>query len=427
MFDRVELRVRAGDGGDGAISFRREKFVPYGGPDGGDGGVGGSVLIRAEGSLDNLLRYRHKRFFRASRGKNGGGGRKHGKNGEDIVLGVPPGTFVSCRSGDNDEEFLADLEKAGDEVVVARGGRGGRGNVHYASSTNQAPHIAQRGEAGEERAILLEMRMIADVGIIGYPNVGKSTLLAAASAARPKIDSYPFTTIEPVLGVVEVGNDRFIMAEIPGLIEGAHLGRGLGHDFLQHIMRTIIIVHLVSGESESPVDDMKRVNEELSLFDTSLVGKTQVVALNKIDLPGVQDRLSEIKGEIEGAGIKALFISAATGQGVRELMAEAARVLKAATVDEGRKEPARKVFRPKPRDADIKVSKIDDVYVLSVPELERIITRSGASASELRWQFNSQLARLGVDRALEKAGAKTGSKIRCGEMEWEWSLPGSEK
>jgi GTP-binding protein len=427
MFDKVELKVRAGDGGDGAISFRREKFVPYGGPDGGDGGSGGSVIVRAEVSMDSLLRYRHKRVFRAIRGKNGGGGRKHGRNGEELVLGVPPGTLVSCRSGDNDDEFLADLEKAGDEVVVAVGGRGGRGNVHYASSTNQAPHIAQRGEAGEEKAILLEMRMIADVGIIGYPNVGKSTLLAAASAARPKIDSYPFTTIEPVLGVVEVGNDRFIMAEIPGLIEGAHLGRGLGHDFLQHIMRTKIIVHVISGESESPIEDMKRVNEELLLFDTALAVKPQVVALNKIDLPGVQARMTEIKRELDDAGAKALFISAATGQGVQELMAETARVLKAATLDEGRKEPASKVFRPKPRDAGIKVSKIDDVYVLSVPELERIITGSGASASELRWQFNSQLARLGVDRALEKAGAKTGSKIRCGEMEWEWSLPGKEK
>jgi GTP-binding protein len=427
MFDRVELRVRAGDGGDGAISFRREKFVPYGGPDGGDGGVGGSVIVRAEGSIGSLLRYRRKRVFHTSHGKNGGGGRRHGRNGEDLVLGVPPGTVVSCGSGEKDVEFLADLENASDEVIVVRGGRGGWGNVHYASSTNQAPRIAQRGEAGEERTILLEMRMIADVGIIGYPNVGKSTLLTAASAARPKIDSYPFTTIEPVLGVVEVGTERFIMAEIPGLIEGAHLGKGLGHDFLQHIMRTKIIIHLISGESESPVEDMKNVNKELSLFDPALAEKPQVVALNKIDLPGVRERLSEIKRELEGAGIKALLISAATGQGVRELMAEAARALKAATLDEGRKEPARKVFRPKPRDAGIKVSKIDDIYVLSIPELERMIAGSGASPYELRWQYNSQLARLGVDRALEKAGAKTGSKIRCGEIEWEWSLPGKEK
>jgi len=340
------------------------------------------------------------------------------------VLGVPPGTLVSCKSGDNTVEFLADLEKAGDGVVVARGSRGGWGNAHYASSTNQAPRIAQRGETGEERTILLEMRLIADVGIIGYPNVGKSTLLAAASAARPKIDSYPFTTIEPVLGVVEVGEHRFIVAEIPGLIEGAHLGRGLGHDFLQHIMRTKIIIHLISGNSESPVEDMKRVNEELSLFDPALAWKPQVVALNKIDLSEVQDRLDKIKSELGGAGINALFISAATGKGVRELMMEAARVLRVATVAEGRKEPARKVFRPKPRDAGITVSKIDDVYVLSVPELERMVAGAGASTTELRWQFNIQLARLGVDRALEKAGARMGSKIRCGEMEWEWSFPG---
>jgi len=347
MFDRVELRVRAGDGGDGAISFRREKFVPYGGPDGGNGGVGGSVIVRAEGSLDSLLRYRHKRVFRASRGINGGGGRKHGRNGEDLVLGVPPGTIVSCRSGDNDVEFLADLEKSGDEVVVARGGRGGWGNVHYASSTNQAPRIAQRGEVGEERAIRLEMRMIADVGIIGYPNVGKSTLLAAVSAARPKIASYPFTTREPVLGMVEVGLQSFVLAEIPGLIDGAHLGKGLGHDFLRHVVRTRVLIHLIDGSSSSPAEDMAQVNTELSLFDSALAKKPQLVVVNKIDLPQVKARLDEIRESFAAVGTKALFVSAATGEGIPELMTETMKILQSAPKPEAGKR--RKVFRPQPR------------------------------------------------------------------------------
>ncbi len=333
---------------------------------------------------------------------------------------VPTGTVVSHKMAVGADTFIADLEQGGDEVVIARGGKGGWGNTHFASSTNQAPHIAQRGEPGQEHSILLEMRLIADVGVIGYPNVGKSTLLAAASAARPKIDSYPFTTIEPVLGVVEVGQHSFVMAEIPGLIEGAHLGKGLGHGFLRHILRTKILIHIISGSSASPVEDMLRVNEELALFDSALAKKAQVVALNKIDLPEVQSRLAGIKDALSGAGIKAFCISAATGQGVSELMSEAMRLLKAvATTEKGVRLP-KKVFRPQPRDAGIKVRKEGDEFVLSVPELERLVAGAGVSPSELRWQLKSQLDRLGVNKALEKAGIKPGDKIRCGNLEWEW-------
>ncbi len=420
MFDRVEIMVKAGSGGNGAISFRREKFVPFGGPDGGDGGNGGSILVRADESVDSLRKFRHKKIYRAENGRNGGGNRKHGRSGGDLVMMVPCGTVVSNKTVVIDEVFIADLERDGDVAVVARGGRGGMGNIHFASSTNQAPHISQRGEPGEERSILLEMRLIADVGVIGYPNVGKSTLLASASAARPKVDSYPFTTIEPILGVVEVGRESFVMAEIPGLIEGAHLGRGLGHDFLRHILRTKILIHLISGSSASPVEDMMRVNEELALFDSSLSQKLQIVALNKIDLPEVSSRLEGIRNTLNSAGIKAFYISAATGQGVSELMSEAMRVLKEASTETVSIRLPKKVFRPQPRDAGIQVRKVGGEFVLSVPELERMVAGVGVSPAELRWQLDSQLARLGINKALEKAGVKPGDKIRCGELEWEW-------
>ncbi len=420
MFDKVEIRVRAGNGGNGAVGFRHEKFVPYGGPDGGDGGSGGDVIIRAGGDVDSLRRYHRNKLYRAENGGNGGGSRKHGRNGKDLILVVPAGTIVMYDSEDCADIILADLEKAGDEVIATVGGRGGWGNIHYVSSINQAPHIAQRGENGVETAIRLEMRLIADVGVIGYPNAGKSTLLAEASAAKPKVASYPFTTIEPVLGVVEIGLESFVLAEIPGLIEGAHRGRGLGHEFLRHAMRTKMILHLIDGGSESPVDDMMRVNEELVLFDTGLAQKPQITALNKIDLPDVQERLAGIKKELVGAGIKAHYISAATGQGVPELMAEALGILNAQTAGEEIAEEPVKLFRPQPRQSPFSVSKIGEEYVISAPDLERIFAGVGATAADLRGQLNHQLKRLGVNKTLEKAGVKPGDKIRCGELTWEW-------
>ncbi len=293
------------------------------------------------------------------------------------------------------------------------------GNIHFATSTNQAPQIAQRGEPGEESAIILEMRLIADVGIIGYPNVGKSTLLAAASAAKPKIASYPFTTLEPVLGVVEVGDESFTLAEIPGLIEGAHLGRGLGHDFLRHAMRTKILIHLIDAGSSSPVEDMVRVNTELSLFDPTLALKPQLVVLNKIDLPGVQERLAEIKDAFGCAAIKPLFIAAATGRGVPELMAQAMKMLNKIAAEKEATEVPGKVFRPRPR-VSVSVHREGDTFILSAPELERIVTRGGVAGPEVRWQLKRQFARLGVNKALEKAGVKPGDRVRCGNLEWEW-------
>ncbi len=428
MFDRAQIRVKAGDGGDGAVAFHREKFIPYGGPDGGDGGNGGDVIIRASDNEDSLRKYRQNRLHRAESGRAGSGNNKHGKDGQHLMLTVPTGTIVTFFE-DNEKIFIADLGRPGEEAVVAKGGRGGWGNTHYKSSTNQAPKIAQRGETGEEKTVLLDMRLIADAGIIGYPNAGKSTLLAAASAAKPKVADYPFTTLEPVLGVVEIGIESFILAEIPGLIAGAHLGRGLGHDFLRHAMRTKILIHLLNGTAASPIDDMLKVNEELALYDTALASKPQIVVINKIDLPEVRERLAGIKSELVGAGIKAYDISAATGQGVDALMKEALEVLKVEAAGEKvlTDKMSIKVFKPQPREARVKVNRVGKEFVVSAPGLERIKGGPGVSPNELRWQLNYQFKRLGIDKALEKAGVKKGDKVRCGELTWEWTSPGREE
>ena len=418
MFDNAEIRVKAGNGGNGAIGFRREKYIPLGGPDGGNGGRGGNVVIRATDNVDSLRRYRQRRLHSAEDGGKGSGSNKHGKDGEDLVISVPAGTIVSAEQ-DGTLALIADLQKQGDEAVVARGGRGGLGNRHYVSSTNQSPRIAQRGEEGEEKSIRLEMRLIADAGIIGYPNAGKSTLLAAASAAKPKIASYPFTTLEPVLGVVEIGLESFVLAEIPGLIEGAHLGRGLGHDFLRHAMRTKVLIHLISGESASPVKDIMTLNNELALFDTGLAQKPQIVVLNKIDLDEVKQRRGAIEEEFEDAGIKAHYISAATGRGVPALMKETLKVLKSIAGAEVEKKPL-KVFRPQPRESGVKVTRQGEEFVISAPGLERIMGGVGVTDNELRWQLNYLLKKMGVNSVLEKMGAQPGDKIRCGDMTWEW-------
>ncbi len=418
MFDKAEIRVKAGDGGNGAIGFRREKYIPYGGPDGGNGGRGGNVIIRAEDNMDSLRRYRQRGLHRAENGGGGGGAKKHGKDGADLVLKVPPGTIVSAEE-DRTSVLIADLDKIGGEAVVAVGGRGGLGNTHYVSSTNQSPRIAQRGEKGEEKTIRLEIRLIADAGIIGYPNAGKSTLLTTASAARPKIDSYPFTTLEPVLGVVEIGLESFVMAEIPGLIEGAHLGRGLGHDFLRHAMRTKILIHLIDGSSASPVKDLMTLHNELALFDPELARKAQIVVINKIDLPEVKERRELMKAEFKDSGIKAHFISAATGRGVSALMKETLRVLKVTSSKEVVSKPV-KIFRPKPREGGVKVTRQGNEFVIAAPGLERIMGGVGVTPNELRWQLNYLLKKMGVNSILQKMGAKEGDKIRCGDLTWEW-------
>jgi len=418
MFDEVEIIVRAGKGGDGAISFRREKHVPFGGPDGGDGGYGGDVVVVADAGVDDLRAFKRKRIFKAGDGMSGMGRKKYGKKGKESVISVPVGTLVKDIQRLEDGEIIADLEEEGQRVIVAKGGKGGLGNMHFASSTNQAPRIAEAGDEGQEKAISLEMRLIADVGIIGYPNVGKSTLLGMVSAANPKIANYPFTTLEPILGLVEVGNKSFIMAEIPGLVDDAHTGKGLGHEFLRHIARTKILIHLIDGCAVSLVDNMVRVNKELGLFAPALALKPQLVAINKIDLPEVQVRSTRIKGAFKSVGIDIMFVSAATGEGVTELIAEAAKML--SETRETVKRTPLKVFRPEPRAEKVRISKEGDIFLVTAPELERIIARTDMTAPGMKGQFNRQLTRSGVRKALEKAGVGPGDKIRCGELEWEW-------
>jgi GTP-binding protein len=420
MFDRMEIKVKAGDGGDGTVHFRREKFAPFGGPDGGDGGSGGDIVITADPSVHTLRAFQRKRFYRADDGFDGRSKKQHGRNGETQILKVPPGTIILDKTGKG-EQVITDLEQQGQQVVVARGGKGGWGNTHFVSSTNQAPRIAQKGELVEEKSIVLELRLIADAGIVGYPNAGKSSLLAVASAAKPKIASYPFTTLEPVLGVVEVGDKSFVLAEIPGLIEGAHIGRGLGYEFLRHAMRTKILIHLIDGTSELPEECMAQVNSELTLFSPSLAEKPQLVAVNKIDLPEVRVQLDDIRLAFADAGISVFFISAATGEGVPQLMAAALKMLEQVTaeVETGERVP-QAVFRPKPRRIGASVHKEGDIFVIISPELERIVGRVDMTSSEVRWQLHKQLGRLGVIKALEKAGTKRGDRVRCGDVEWEW-------
>ncbi len=421
MLDRVEITVRGGNGGNGAVSFRREKFVPLGGPDGGDGGDGGNVFIVADASIDTLGGFRGRRVYRAANGEHGHGKKQHGKNGEDTFLMVPVGTIVIEKDEEGEGIPLADLKEAGDQVVVAKGGKGGRGNARFATPSNQAPRIAERGEPGQERSLVLELRLIADVGIIGHPNVGKSSLLTAATAAQPKIASYPFTTLQPVLGVVEVGQKTFILAEIPGLIEGAHLGRGLGHDFLRHALRTRMLVHLVDGISQSPVEQVTQVNAELSLFDPSLGQKPQIVVVNKVDLPEVRARMDKIRDAFREAGIPVRFISAASGEGVRELMRDVVEMLDEikAKAEAEEKAPVR-VFRPEPRRPRFIVRREGDIYIIDSPTLERVVSRVDMTSDEVRTQLKSLMSRMGIARALEKAGIQPGDKVQCGEVQWEW-------
>ena len=417
FLDEVEITVASGRGGDGAVHFRREKFVPRGGPDGGNGGRGGHVILEVIPTLNTLTAFRHRRIYRAADGERGGRSDRTGKEADDLTLHVPPGTLVrDAVTGD----LLGDLKLPGERLRVCRGGRGGRGNARFANSRNQAPRMAERGEPGSERRLVLELRLIADVGIIGVPNAGKSTLLAALTNARPKIADYPFTTLQPNLGVARLDEDTsVVLADIPGLMEGAHLGIGLGSTFLRHIQRTRALIHLIDGESQDPVADFSQVNAELALFDPRLKARPQVVAVNKIDQPDVLASLPELETRFRQLGVRVLRVSALARTGSVELLRAAVQaMLRAAPEPEADQVP---VYRPDEEATAFRVeAEGQGAWRVRGRAIERAAEMTYWEFPEAVRRFQRILERLGVDDALRRAGAKQGDNVRIGGYELEW-------
>ena len=418
FFDEAKISVRAGDGGHGAVTFRREKFIPHGGPDGGDGGRGGDAILEVDARLNTLLHFSRRRKFAAPSGSKGMGRNMHGKSAADLVIHVPPGTVVREAVS---HVVLGDLTQPGQRLTVARGGRGGRGNARFATPSNQAPRVAEKGGPGEERQLHLELKLIADVGIVGVPNAGKSTFLACVTSAKPKIAPYPFTTLQPNLGVADLGGDRtLVLADIPGLIEGAHLGVGLGFEFLRHIQRTRVLIHLLDGAGSDPLADLSQINSELALFDEGLSRKPQIVALNKMDLPDVQARWPAVKAEVEKRGYAALALSAATRLGAREVLLRAAEALATAPVPEVVEEMP--VYGAPVSAEDFTVSReADGSYRVRGAKIERAARMTYWEYDEAVERFQRILESLGIRRALEDAGVRAGDTVRIGDNELEWS------
>ncbi|HEU0166161.1 MAG TPA: GTPase ObgE [Chloroflexota bacterium] len=420
MFDHARIFVKAGNGGDGSPHMRREMYVPNGGPDGGDGGRGGSVYVETDRHLNTLSNFSHRSHFKAESGSRGGRQRQQGKAGEDLILTVPPGTLVYADDG---ETLMADLVNPGDRVMVARGGKGGLGNTHFATATQQTPRFAQKGEPGDERWVRLELKLIADVGIVGLPNAGKSTLLSVISAAKPKIADYPFTTLEPQLGVVQRDDVDFVVADIPGLIEGAHEGAGLGHEFLRHIERTRLLIHVVdgSGQAADPLQAYKQIRSELSLYAVRLAAVPEVLAVSKQDLPEAQELWLLLRDEFRKLGLEPLPIAAVTHLGVDRLVEAVARRVRelppAASFAPAPQEY--KVFALEPED-QLEIVEEDDGFTVRGRKVERLIAMTDLSRPQAVEYLQGQLRRLGVTRALERAGVHSGDLVRIGAEELVW-------
>jgi GTP-binding protein len=416
FLDEAIIEVCAGKGGDGIVAFRREKYVPRGGPAGGDGGRGGSVLLVVDPRLNTLVEFQHKRRLTAEDGHAGRGKNQTGADGADLLVPVPPGTLVrDAETG----ALLADLIDPGRHVCVARGGRGGRGNARFANSRHQTPRIAEKGDPGETRRLKLELKLIADIGVIGVPNAGKSTLLAAISNARPKIADYPFTTLQPNLGVVTLEDVTLVVADIPGLIAGASQGAGLGDAFLRHIERTRVLIHLLDGAAADPLADYATINSELALFNPRLAAKPQLVALNKLDLPMAVDRWPSIRAALAAQGHDALAISAVSGQGVREMLFRAARLAAEAPPEP---EPEIETLDVLPAGGEsVNIAHdVDGSWHVRGAQIEKLARRVYWEEEEAVNRFQSTIERLGVRRALEDAGVKEGDTVFIGDVELEW-------
>ena len=416
FFDEAKIHVRSGNGGDGALTFRREKFVPRGGPSGGDGGDGGNAVLAVDPQLNTLVHFQGQVHFRAGNGVNGKSKNQTGACGEDVVIPVPPGTIV--RDADTGR-VLADLTSPGQTAILATGGSGGRGNARFTSSTRQAPRIAERGQSGVGRWLKLELRLLADVGLVGMPNAGKSTFLSVISAARPKIADYPFTTLQPNLGVVSVDSETsFVVADLPGLIEGAHDGAGLGHQFLRHVQRTRLLIHLLDGAADDPLAHFQQINEELRLFDTELATRPQIVVLNKMDLPLAQQVWPKVQAQMESEGYPTAAISAVSQQGVSELVFQIARTLST-------------LPQPQAKEDEIPTFTLDETPEFTVERLSNGWRVTGPRVAEIAdrtmWQYHDaieraqrQLESLGVFDALRAAGVQAGDTVFLGNVELEW-------
>ncbi|UXR87814.1 GTPase ObgE [Staphylococcus felis] len=424
--DQVKIFLKAGDGGNGITAYRREKYVPFGGPAGGDGGRGASVVFEVDEGLRTLMDFRYQRQFKAKKGENGQGSNMHGKNAEDLVLKVPPGTTI--KNSDN-EEVLADLIEHGQRAVVAKGGRGGRGNSRFASPKNPAPDFSENGEPGEEIEVTLELKLLADVGLVGFPSVGKSTLLSIVSKAKPKIGAYHFTTIQPNLGVVTTPDQRsFVMADLPGLIEGASEGVGLGHQFLRHVERTKVIVHVVdmSGmEGRDPFDDYITINKELTAYKQRLDERPQIIVANKMDMPESQAQLELFKAQLD-SDVTVIPISSYTRENIDQLLYEIANTLESVkdidfSLDEDSVGVNRVLYKHTPSQDKFEITRDDDgAYVVSGNAIERMFKMTDFNSDPAVRRFARQMRSMGIDDALRERGAENGDIVRIlgGEFEF---------
>jgi GTP-binding protein len=426
FIDQTQIQISSGKGGNGIVHFRREKYVPRGGPDGGDGGKGGDIILEVVSTLNTLSSLRYKTKYQAKNGSPGGKSNMTGRSGEDLVIPVPPGTMVIDESTGN---TIGDLTESGQRLIAAKGGRGGRGNARFSSSVHQTPRVAERGAPGEERKLRLELKLIADVGIVGVPNAGKSTLLTAVTNAKPKIASYPFTTLEPNLGVAELDLETsIILADIPGLIEGASQGIGLGHDFLRHIQRTRVLIHLLDGTAQDPVLDLIQINSELALFDPDLADKPQLIVFNKIDLPEVMEHWEFVKKDLKkqakhyaGENYIApdpMAISALSRKNVRKMLFKVAELLQNTPPKETALELP--LYRVESDPHDYKIDKTENGWRISGQAVERAAEMTYWEYIQSVKRFQKILETLGIDQALRDAGVKTGDTVSIGDHELEW-------
>jgi GTP-binding protein len=419
FFDRAKIHVEAGAGGNGIVAFLREKFMPLGGPAGGNGGGGGSVFLIADPSMNTLQQFRRKVHFRAERGGHGGGTKKAGATGEDLLIPVPVGTIA--RIGET-ETVLADLVRDGQQALVASGGRGGRGNAAFKSGRNRAPRLAENGEVGEERWLELELKIVADAGIVGVPNAGKSTLLSVISKATPKIADYAFTTVAPNLGVADVNHVQIVFADIPGLLEGAHDGVGLGLEFLRHVERSRVLVHLLDGASPDPAGDFEVINQEMGLFNPNLAKRPQLVVLNKIDLPQARAMLPRLQEELASASNKILAISAVTGENVQQLLYEVKSLLDGLPAPEATEEVEElPTLSPAEDDRSFQVTRLDDgLWQVEGVAIERVAQMTNWDYYEAGMRFQRILSAMGISDSLRKLGVQDGDTVQIGVIELVW-------